>query len=353
MTAGSWGSGLRAIDIRDLAQRLGGFKVGGRRGAAGWISPCPACGAPTRHTKSGDRRGAVGVTPDGRGWHCFQCEAKGGAVTFLSLHLHGAPYRGLHPDAQRDVRRWCVEEWPALLAAPPEPGAASRTEAAAPADERSKEPPPEEDVRALWDACLPLASDPGLVRWLERERRLPAGPIEAEDLARALPREAPSFPWARFGKRSWREAGHRFVVPLFDAKGALRSLLVRFIGTPSFGPKSLSPRGCSRRGLIMADARARALREPGPIVIAEGEMDFLAWATVGQEEPKHATLGIFAGSWRDKRHAGRIPNGSKVLIATDRDDAGEVYTNEIYRSLRRRDRSGKLEVTRWDLTVTA
>lgn len=59
-------------EVLDAAE-ASGFETG-TAGSSYWISPCPACGDEHRHTKSRDKRGAVGVSSDGRA-RCFQCEA--------------------------------------------------------------------------------------------------------------------------------------------------------------------------------------------------------------------------------------------------------------------------------------
>jgi phage/plasmid primase-like uncharacterized protein len=74
---------IHATGVAEVAHRLG-LDVIGRA-----VRPCPACGA-VRRGRS-DRRAPCGTTPDGRGWRCFVCGAKGDAVTLAALVVTGEP----------------------------------------------------------------------------------------------------------------------------------------------------------------------------------------------------------------------------------------------------------------------
>jgi hypothetical protein len=109
----------------------------------------------------------------------------------------------------------------------------------------------------------------------------------------------------------------------------MRSVLARFPGAvPAETPKSLAPRGFGRSGLVMADAPALAILRgertaPAAVVVAEGEIDWLSWALLGDAD---ATFGVAQGSW-SAGIAARIPAGSRLVVALDvgadgRPDAG-------------------------------
>jgi hypothetical protein len=90
--------------------------------------------------------------------------------------------------------------------------------------------------------------------------------------------------------------------------------------------------------VLRTGARPEWIAEPLRVVIAEGEPDFLTWATMHalkSPTPAYAVLGVIAGSWGDAI-AARIPNGSRVIIRTDHDEAGEKYATDIIRTLARR-----------------
>jgi hypothetical protein len=121
---------------------------------------------------------------------------------------------------------------------------------------------------------------------------------------------------------------------MFDSNGELRSLVARRT-QEGLGRKSLPPQGFARRGLLMADGLGQKLLRGAigglrPVtVIAEGEMDFLSWALGADDgNAPHATLGIVSGAWTDEA-AGRIPPGSRVVIATHHDEGGNKYASAI------------------------
>lgn len=180
--------------------------------------------------------------------------------------------------------------------------------------------------------------------------------VDERDLAIVLPQDTHVPPWARFGPRTWPAAGYDLLFRLYDYQGELRSVLARRLG-PGDGPKSTAPRGYERRGLVMADALGLHLLRTGSrpagwtpdapplrVVIAEGEMSWLAFACEASDADEHApaTLGIVSGSWTEEL-AARIPAGSHVIIATDWDATGHKYAEQIASTLGGRD----LSLFRW------
>jgi hypothetical protein len=188
-----------------------------------------------------------------------------------------------------------------------------------------------------------------------RSRNVDACTVVDRDLARTLPANA--LPrWASLGGRSWLDTGHQLIVPCFDERGSVRSMLARNIRDGA--PKSVSPSGFSRRGLIMADGLARQLLTTAThpawfgeherrVVIAEGEIDFLLVATAAgdSDEYAHATFGIFAGSFTAEI-ATRIPDHSTLVLATDHDETGERYAFTIEQLLR--DTGKPVCIERWN-----
>lgn len=360
-TTAAWVEGMKGRSVLEVARALGGLAIDEKRRA---LSPCPACGAGQRHTKAGDRRGAVGLRRDGRGWRCFQCEASGDALGLVAYQLGGAKLGELSDARKAEVREWCSRFLGLDTSAPPRRAAAPLRRVRPPEPERTAEPvyPPAEELAAVWAACVPVTDDPEVSGYLNGLHILPAE-VARLDLARALPASATCPAWAGTGEgarwRSWAAQGARLVVPLVDAHGAMRSVLARFpreVEKP--WPKSLAAKDYERAGLVLANDRARAWlggtdAPPGPCLVLEGEKDYLltavgpawgkTWADVGVALP--AALGVFSGSW-SRPLADRIPDGSHVAIATDDNPAGEAYAREIGESLAARVVAGRLRADR-------
>lgn len=299
------------------------------------LTPCPACAAGTRHPKRRDRRGAVGVTQDGKGWRCFECDAAGDAVSLAAYVAIGRVPDAGDP-AWRDVR--------ASLAATgicaPAPGCPAPTVRRLPPPPPPAPPspprrPPAASVAETWARSGAVASDAPVAAWL-RCRALPVEALTERDLARALPPDPPA--WARFNGRPWTATGHRVLVPLFSADGALESLHARCVLPCAPGEKAASPSGAEVRGLVMADGPAlgmlRGEVRPDGVIVAEGVPDFLTWATHYRTDALRpvAVLGVIAGSWTEAL-AARVPDGVDVWIRTHADEAGHKYADRIAATL--------------------
>jgi len=102
----------------------------------------------------------------------------------------------------------------------------------------------------------------------------------------------------------------------------------------------------SATGLVLADGLMRQILSTGAapdwwcsnwqlrIVVAEGEFDWLTWATrwADSAEEAPAVLGVWAGSWQPEI-AARIPDGARISVRTDPDAAGHGYADKIAGSL--------------------
>lgn len=201
--------------------------------------------------------------------------------------------------------------------------------------------PPAGDVLAFWDACSRLDTARELSAYLAG-RGLDPRDVQSHGLARVLPKGAPCPPWA-VCRRPWSASGHRLILPAYDARGELRS--VRAWRPGPGAPKRVAPRGFSAAGLTLADLDGLALlRGEGPsrmrVGICEGEPDFLAASLAYPLTERPAFLGVWAGSWSAEL-AERIPNGARVLLATDADAAGDKYGKTIARTL-----AGRCDVRR-------
>ena len=332
---------MRHLPVMRVARELGMRAAPARGASGGAIFGCPACGSERRHASRRDPRGAIGVRRDGRGWCCHSCEVTGDVLDLVAFQLGGARLRDLNDHRRAEVRAWCerlVGQHSSTL-----PQRSEELGQPAPA-----EYPPIGEVHALWGGCGRVDLDPSAAKYLAA-RGLDPTVAADRDLARAL-RSAELPRWARAWSRE-----HRLIVPLFDASGALRSLLARSVDR-SATIKSLAPQGYSRAGLVLADTLGRQLLQHGlrpcwwpashelRVVVAEGEIDWLTAATLSSEadEWAPAVLGVVSGAWT-LAIAARIPDGCSVLVATDNDEAGNKYARHICESLRERN----VDVERW------
>ena len=202
--------------------------------------------------------------------------------------------------------------------------------------EPPREWPPREDVDALWSSCAATNDDAEVAAYL-RSRALDPDVIDGRGLARALPQQGALPRWCVCRGGSWREAGYKLVIPVYDAKGDMRGVRVGRV-VDGDGPKRLPPFGHKAGELIMADefgvAMLRGEIHPYNVVIVEGEPDFLSRASVAND-PHGCTLGIWNGSWTSA-FVDRIHIGARVALRTDVDKAGDKYAADITESLRRR-----------------
>lgn len=357
-TTPEWLDRMRGARVLDMAHELGKPTAPARGASGGSVYGCPACGAERRHSKTSDKRGAVGIRVDGLGWRCFQCDASGDALDFVAMALRGSKLAELGDAGRQDVREWC-QRWLGLdvgsSSASPRPKPLARP-VAPPAPSPRPEPtyPPLNEVTALWGSCVRVDSVPEVRAWLEAKRIDPTA-VADMDLARAIPASARLPSWAAFRGMGWHQAGYRIVVPLVDAHGAVRSIRARHV----FGgaPKSLAPSGYQAVGLVFACPLARQVLSSGAlpewwpegtplrIEVAEGEKKWLMRATLAGDahELAPACIAVESGAWTAE-HAARIPDGAEVFVASDPDEAGARYATVIVQSFAERIRSGAVRV---------
>ncbi len=257
---------------------------------------------------------------------CFGCDWAGDVLSlvaavrgldsrrdFREVLLAAAEIGGLHQLAE-ELSKGTTPREPRELPPAPEP-------------EPSKDYPPAIEVLAVWNASKPV----GVIEACQVALAL-RGLFPGPELARAIA-DAPLPSWARYQGRDWFETGHRVVLPVFDALGAMRSLRAWQVGRNATGPKRLPPAGHRATELVMANEIAvqllRAPTAPVSLIIAEGEPDFL---TLCQAYPGTAVVGVGSGSW-GQAFADRIPFGSLVAIRTHNDPAGNRYAEAITKTL--------------------
>jgi hypothetical protein len=301
-----------------------------QRQASGWLILCPV------HQEKSPSC-SVQLRGDSILWKCHGCQASGDVLDLV------AAVRGLNMSrdfpqvligAARLAGLWTVVaelEGRGPVVAPmaaPEPRVHH--------DEPERVYPPSAEVEALWAIGEPASNHETVRRYL-RSRAIDPEKVAVSDLARAIASSGALPRWARYQGRSWRDTGHLLVLPMFDAAGGLTSVRAWRVIRADI-PKRLPPAGHKASGLVMADAFAlawlRGTRAPETIVIVEGEPNFLSRCLVNKD-PHAAVLGIVSGSWSEA-FAAKVPVGSRVILRTDDDDAGDRYANEIAETIKRR-----------------
>ncbi len=263
-------------------------------------------------------------------WKCHACDASGDALTLIAaihnLSMAGDDFRqvliiaaelgGLH-SLVTELENGEKRERPAIVVRPE------------PTPEPERDYPPRAEVEALWESTTQFGD-------VEHAWAASRG-LDADlfaDLARALPVDGELPRWASIAKKSWRETGHRVVVPVFDAAGDMRSVRAIRV-TDGDSPKRLPPGGYKAAGLVMACEFAQAMLRgtlvPSRILIVEGEPDFLTSLTLPLREV-YARIGITSGAWTSEL-AARVPPTATVYLGTHDDGPGEKYAKAIEATL--------------------
>jgi hypothetical protein len=209
------------------------------------------------------------------------------------------------------------------------------------------------EARALWASAIAVDEDGEASAWL-RSRGLDVGRVVDADVARAIPVGAHLPSWAKCKGVSWDRA-YRLVTPLRNERGEIVNLHARRIVGNDELPKTASAAGVTTRGQVLANNLGRGLlvgydgarklveaitaeTSRPAVVVVEGLPSFLAWAIDASDADVHApaVLGILAGSWCGEL-AARIPDGTRVLVDVDSDEAGAHYLEQIVSTLQERD----------------
>ena len=302
----------RLTDARKLCGELG-LLEGHKRQTGGVIIRCPSHKEKTASC-------SVRLGPDRTlAVRCHACDFTGDALTLI------ATLRGLDVHRPDDFRK-VLDEGAELARYDLHNDDSSRPP-------RAPRPPPPsyphaEDVAALWALAQPLSNDMEAVTYLTG-RALDVATIERLDLARLLPHGVAVPAWARCGL-PWPASGHRLLLPVYNASGAICSL--RAWRLDGQDPKRVAPAGYSTAGLVLANAAGRELLATGTtnvdLVVVEGEPDFLTWSIASEGR---AVLGIVAHAWTIGL-AARVPDGVRVALRVHRDGAGDKYAAALQSS---------------------
>lgn len=279
--------------------------------------------------------------------HCFGLCARSWDVHSLAAEVLGLDVRGrfreLLAEEARLLGRYDVLEALEGKGAPRTPARPPERPTPAPAPERPY--PPADEVSALWRSSIATSDDAEAAAYL-RGRSIEPAHVDEHDLARVIPRGAALPSWASFkgdapAARPWTDTGHRLLVPTFDATGTMRGVRAGRI-LPGDTPKRLPPSGYRAGGLVLADTLARWVLEHGKapeggplrLIVAEGEPDFLTWASrqSADADAELAVVGLVSGAWTPAI-AARIPDGTRVAVRTHHDEAGWKYAAQIHATL--------------------
>lgn len=322
----AWHEDARRVDFFQVSHELGI-----ERTRDGKLTPCPGCGERLR-SKNDDRLGPVYMIYRDTRWRCGRCDRRGDSLDLVAMVLRGTI---CDPEAVPAVRAWfAARGW-----CEPDPGGPSPekvTVREAPAQIVEREPAPPEEVAELWERCERVGDSSTAQDWL-RSRALDPTLVEERDLCRVLPVGGALPAWARH----WEE---RFpcpvLLPLYGPTGSLVGLQGRRVDGAR--PKSVAAQGVRRIG-VYADAVGIALlrwgARPGwwegcAAVLAEGEPDFLTWATRYPDTTDAPAVFGFPGSgaWTPSESA-RLPSGLTVAIRAHLDEAGRKYADRIAKTL--------------------
>lgn len=187
------------------------------------------------------------------------------------------------------------------------------------------------EVVELWETAASVSDDPGASRWLV-SRMLDPDLVSARYLARAITRDTTAPSWATYQRNPWLHTGHTMVVPVWDSKGAMRSVRGCRV-TQGDSPKRLPPAGRRASELMLANGKAVSVlrgvdKEPQRILFCEGEPDYLTLAT----KTDLPVFGVLNGAWT-RDFAARVPKGSEVIVWTHADPAGDRYAAQVIESL--------------------
>lgn len=344
-----WIDDARQTSVADLACALG---LQATRGNA--VKPCPACNAEQRG--SSDKRGPVGLRPDGQGWRCWACDASGDSPELAALVLHGKKLRDLDTSTQRKLRDQLAELGVC------KPFDATSTNRKASGWKVKRAPLPR---RASHVDSIPQGG--GAFAWRDGITDDAEAALWSEDGAAVLAYlHGRGFPddalrhWrvgAHFERRNGEIVAQYVAIPVVDVNGM--PVNMRFRSVPGKCMRC-SGSGCGK--CKAGEVRKVYLRSPGrpttlygvhqldrdtdgEVVIAEGELDVVAlWAMGFKRNVVSGTAG--AGAWADE-WLDTLEPYRHFLIAYDTDEAGDKGAKSVADKLGR-DRCSRAKLPELD-----
>ena len=335
-----WVTQARAWPVASVAAVLPGLES-----VRGWTWPCGACGARTRHVSRGDRRGALGLARDGRGWKCHQCELHGDVVDFIAVHGVGKVLRECDADDRGHVRDIAVKM--GLC-----DGRASAMERP-PLRARVRPPPPP----PVWPGADPRevadVLDAGTFPMREVDDFTEArgwGRV-AHLLGRIGARVLPEPGWSGWEEleadhegRAWWTGGRartwRLAQPMVDIAGRGVGFQARCLGRAPVVdgkelPKALGHR-MQRRGWFASPSAVKSMQAGAAlerVLVVEGITDFWASAVLMMQAPQAERMPIIGGVSGSFEEPPAVKPGGLVYVATDADAAGDRYAAKVRAAL--------------------
>jgi len=319
--------------LTDIKRLCGALNLldGAKRQPGGALSIC----CPSHGEKNPSC--SVRIGPDGTVQvRCFGCEFRGDALHLVAV-ARGLDLTRQFKDVLREAANIAGLDFDDLGAS------TARTQYVPPkhakADDRTY--PLVSEVASLWQRCVPVTEQPDVAAWLE-SRGLDLDTIARLNLARALPDGLNLPEWAKHRGRSWDELRYRLIMPVWDEQCAMRSVRAGRVVVNEPGedwPKRVPPSLRRAAGLLLANKAALAVFGHGAkadLLIVEGEPDFLTWAcAVSADDRMVGVVGVGSGWW-SRAFAAKVPRGTRVIVRTHQDAAGDRYAGEIGRTLVRR-----------------
>lgn len=206
--------------------------------------------------------------------------------------------------------------------------------------------PPGHEVVDFWTHLRAVPQAPEVAAWLgtrglayDRLGQWPRLIIQAVGEHPVWP------PWASCGDRPWYQTRYKAIIPLFDARGEMRSVKARAVADGD-GPKSVPPIGYDVSRLVMASPTLAYVLRTGAwpdrvapdqrvIYAAEGEPDYLSLvqAIATSKRPMAGVLGYFSGSFSFELFK-RLPEGQTVIFYRQTDTAGAAYLDRLRETFR-------------------
>lgn len=287
--------------------------------------PCPVCHAEKRG--STDKRLPIGVTANGKGWHCFKCSTSGSMVDFLSYRLVGATYTDAGDTEKQKVLNWLLDnnfgekkiESKFTSTKKISKSLSKKSEPKKPKIDTTSDFRWEKDLWRQYKANLQSETGKDVLEYLTNGRKFTSDMIDLFDLGAMTSKGI-----------------HYVVIPFKDSGGNVVNMKFRSVNTEKKQFRSCT--GCPQ-ALYGADLLSRNKKDS--VIVVEGEMDVIAMYCYGYKNVVSATTGA-GTNWSDQ-FLDIIEPYKAFSIFYDNDNAGDNGADNLakkigtYRSFRVKD----------------
>lgn len=327
-----WIDEAKGAPLLDVALALG---LDTSRNAFG---PCPFCSSDKRSRE--DTRKPCTADRSNPRWWCVVCDKSRDTVDLVAGSLVGHSLAEAGSEQINAVRRWFADRgWVTPLSGDRlptwKPDPSKKIDPPRP-------PPAPEEVKKFLRSCTRIENSERKVVLEFLNKR----GIDSQKLKDVVVVAPENGPWPNWW---WYGATYPVVVAAYDGKGAIKSLHGRSLIEGDKSQKTRWPIGAGSAGYLFANRAGVALlrgqgTEAGQVLIAEGFTDFCAAVAASFDTPR-MVLGGTSGSWK---HLSDIqwPPQTTVYAATDNDETGDAYAEEIRTLL-----AGKATFRRLRVTV--